>query len=229
MDQQSPAQSLKPLVKRGTGKFVRLRSLKCYPEILTRVREGVPLAEVVRFIQQDRQEYTDVTPGSLTTLLTDFRNSLPLAQRAEGHLPEAVSRAMRKVEAGLDEMAELEKLYKMQMDRINIDLASEKKIGKLFATTVKEIQTAAELLVKHAGLKMDLGLTERHIGTLDLDTTVQDVSQKYGPAVAKVLADPEARKRVTTLAMKLLAAAGKEEPIIIDSEAVEVLPAETGK
>ena len=79
-----------------------------------------------------------------------------------------------------------------------------------------------ECLQTLADVKMDLGLSKRHLGELNVDATLlADVVGRYGsPAVAKVLQNPQSRQKVMGVAEKFLALAASSE----DGNVVDVTP-----
>jgi hypothetical protein len=193
-------------------RFLKLRALKCFQEVVERIHAGWPIPELARFIQDDRQEYKDIGRDSLVWTLTEFRKTIPPAQLISRRMPQAFNEASKKVEKGIDELEELEGLYKLQMDRIKIDYEAEKTIHKLLPTMTQEVRVAREILQTYADLKMDMGLSKRHLGTLDVDASlVADVAGRYGREdVAQVLNNPGSRHRVLAIAEKLLTFSGKE-------------------
>lgn len=203
---------IKP-VSRQT-KFSALRNLKCFKELHRRlIDEGQPLRPTAKWVQEERNEMTSIPFDNLVKHLHDYRASIPAAERAKP-LNKMFENAANEVVAGLDELEEMHRLYKVQMERISIDFQTEKNIKKLLPTMSQEIRTAREILASSAQLKMDLGLNERHLGKVDVETTLlADVAEKYAdsPAVGKVLDDGESRRKVLGLAERLLAIADRAE------------------
>lgn len=191
-------------VQRG-AKFLKLKGLKCFQEVHERIVEGWTLSDVAKFIQEDRQEYTDISPASLNALLNDYRLTIPPAEKA-ARIPTVAKRAAVVVDRGLDELEEMQKLYLLQMERIQIDFGKEKMIGKLLPTMTQEVRTAREILQSFADLKMDLGLADRHLGSIDVNAQLTaDITARYGKAsVAGVIADPDSRRKVLSIAEKML-------------------------
>lgn len=201
--------------------FPVLRNLKCFKELHKRlVEEGQPAKLVAEWVQNERNEMTQYTIGSLANMLSDYRYSLPAVQRA-GPLNPVFANAVEQVKQGIDELDEMHRLYKLQMQRIEIDFQTEKNIKKLLPTMTQEIRTAREILSSAAQLKMDLGINQRNIGKVDVETTLMaDVATRYAdsPAVARVLDSGESRRKVLGLAERLLAIADRSErhPEVID-------------
>jgi hypothetical protein len=212
--------------------FQKLRSLRCFNEVYERILAGWSMSELARYIQEDRQEYAHATKQALMQTLQRFRDSIPPAQLVSKRMPPVFHKATEEVEAGIDELKELENLYKLQMDRIGIDLATEKGIKKLMPTMTQEVRVARELLSAIADLKMDLGLNTRHIGQVDVEAHLHaDLQAKYGKdSVKKVMADPEARRKVLNIAERILALPARTEkatpaPDMAPFEEKEVLAA----
>lgn len=206
-----PRKRIKP-VSRST-RHQQLRNLKCFKELHERLVQGHPLKTTARWIQEERNEATDIRFENLVYLLQTYRESIPLAERVKP-LSLGMEKAAQELAASMDELEELQSLYKIQMERINIDFQTEKNIKKLLPTMSQEIRTAREILSASAQLKMDLGLNERHLGTVDVETTLlKDVSEKYAdsPAVSKVLDNGESRRKVLSLAERLLSIADRAE------------------
>lgn len=198
-------------VNRDEG-LTKLRSLKCFNEVHERVLSGWAPSELARFIQETRNEYGHANRISLMQVLQRYRDSIPPAQLLAKRMPQAFQKAAEEVEEGVDELKELNKLYRLQMGRIDIDLLTEKKINKLMPTMTQEVRVAAELLGKIADLKMDLGLSTRHLGQVDAEVTITTDPSKYGrDSVQKVMQDPERRRKVLNVAERILGLPGRSE------------------
>jgi hypothetical protein len=200
-------------VSRATN-FTSLRSCKCFKDMHKRlVEDGVSARIVAEWMQNERNEMTNMTIPSLVNLLNDYRMSIPAAQRA-GPLNQVFANAVEEVKHGLDELDEMHRLYKIQMQRIEIDFQTEKNIKKLLPTMTQEIRTAREILSSASQLKMDLGIHQRQLGKVDVETTLMaDVAERYAdsPAVARVLDSGESRRKVLGLAERLLSIADRSE------------------
>lgn len=208
-----PKKSRLKSVSRKPG-FPTIRNLKCFKELHKKlVEEGMPLKTAARWVQEERNELTSMSFETAVKALHEYRASIPAAQRAKP-LNKMFQNAVDEVREGLDELQEMTRLYKVQMQRIEIDFQTEKNIRKLLPTMSQEIRTAREILSASAQLKMDLGINERHLGTMDVETTLlADVAEKYAdsPAVAKVLDDGDSRRKVLGLAERLLSIADRAE------------------
>jgi hypothetical protein len=201
-------------------RFVRLRGLNCFEEVHKRILAGWALAAVAKYIQEDAKEYTDITRDRMVAMLGSYRESLPPGQLVSVRMPEVLHKAVSKIESGLDELAELEKLYKWQCERIEIDMATEKKLNKLFKGTGAEMYIAMRILKNRAELKMDLGIDKRHIGQLDVDTHLTaDLSARYGrEEVSKVINDPASRRKALNFAERLMRISKTAAEEVVDAE-----------
>lgn len=189
-------------------KFTKLREMACFQEVHEKLCGGYSVPELARIVQDERKEYTDVARESLIHVLKQYRASIEPGELL-AHRPSSTSvftKAAESLEKGLDELKALESLYQIQMKRVGIDLAIEEKLQKLVPTMTQEIRVAREILQTYADLKMDLGMSKRHLGQLDVDAKVlADVTGRYQKqSVAKVVADPQARRKVLGIAEKIM-------------------------
>ena len=205
-DKASRAQRRVKPVSRKHDKFERLRSLRCFEDINEMLTTGWPLSEVAKYIQATKREYTDIEELSLIYILQAYRRSLPPSTLVSRRLPHVFTKAAREVRDGLDVVSELTKLYEIQMKRIGIDFALEKQAQKLIPSMTQEVREARSLLESIQKTKMDLGLDDRHLGTLQIDAGVSDeIVTRYGKSsVRRVLDDPQASRKVLSLAERFV-------------------------
>lgn len=196
----------------GSGGNNKLRALRCFSEFDRRLRLGWVSASLVKYIQEEQKELVALSPQYLKKLIDNYRLSIPAAELSAISANSKVSlAATRKLANGIDELEELEKLYKIQEKRINIDFENETKINKLLSGTGREIFIAMKLLRQSAELKMDLGLVKRSLGSVELTGQLAaEAGDRYGnDAVGRVIADPDSRRKVLGLAQRLLSLAPK--------------------
>lgn len=198
----------KPMKPRSrSNRFKKLRALACFDDVYTRVCDGWALAEIARFIQDERKEYTEISRGGLEKMLTDFRvQEVPAGDLVKKRFPEVYDAAKEEVEKGIDEVKELEELYRIQMHRIGTDFKTEKAIGKLLPSMTSEIKEARQLLESLSNLKMEMGLASRapqkHEHDVSVGVSVEatigaELAEHFSSdAVKDVLQDPESRHRV---------------------------------
>lgn len=189
--------------------YSRLSKLNCFDEFYSRLLQGWDAAALAKYIHEIARECPDIRRTTLVEYIKKYRMSIPktdlLQKASEVKAASLLTKAIANVQEGLDEVQELESLYRLQLERIHIDFATEKKIRKLMPTLGNEVKIAKEILGKLADMKMDLGITDRHIGKMEVETRVSsEMESKYGAGVSRVLEDPASRQKFLTLTSKLL-------------------------
>lgn len=184
------------------------------------LREGHTLKRVARFIQQERKEMLEYTERGVIGRLCDYRKSLPPAVRAAAVVPGQIARVLAEVTKRMDECAELQGVFALQIKRVERFAALEEADDKMNPGLGKEVEIAAALVVKHAQLRMDLGLVPKQLGQLQV--SVGTTLQAMTPA-ERVMQSPESRHRVLGFVNRInaLAAAGydlEDEIRTLDAE-----------
>lgn len=142
---------------KNADRFQKLKSLPYYDELKKKIIAGIAPEEVARWIQEDMMGYLDAKRDSLARQLYRFKASIPPGELLR-EPPMHIRKRIEKLKHGVNEIEELEKLYLLQLTRVNMDVQTEEKINKLFAGTSREIQLAADLLIKMMEKKMSLGI-----------------------------------------------------------------------
>ena len=187
-------------------RFVKVHQLKCFEEVEERIKLGWQISRVADFVQQERGEYVEVTRDSLMKTLTSFRDTIAATELIQTRMPEKVLEMQEEAEDALDEVKELAALYKLQMERVDMEVGTEKTLKKLFKGTGNEIFIAMKVLQTIAAIKMDYGLKKRdpssmpqtNVNVLSIDTA------KFGSEVVQsVVKDPVSRRKVLSLIEKM--------------------------
>jgi hypothetical protein len=207
------ARRIRPLSRET--RFLRIRGLKCFKEAHAQLLEGFTASKVADFIQKECKEYTDITTDSLVQQLSEYRASLPKGEVVQARIPRFFEKAAETVTEEFNSLAELKRLYKMQMERIEIDLKIEKSMGKLMPQSMtQEMRAAREILHDISELEMDLGLHQRKLGQVDIEArVVSDVASRYDDAVGKAMESPESRRKLLGIAERFLSLASGENTI----------------
>lgn len=219
---------IRPVSRITSGTYSKLRSARCFTEIDRRLRLGWSCADLARAIHEEFDELRDTSVKYLRKLIERYRSSIPPAELSMMSSNSFIARtATSKIANGIDELSEIERLYAIQMKRINIDLKNEETINKLFGSTGNEIFIAMKLLKQSADLKMDLGLTKRQLGSVEMTGQMAaEIGQRHGNEnLGKVMADPSSRRKVLSIAERLMALAeraGIDAVQVIDAESTEV-------
>jgi len=193
----------------------KVRDLDCFEDVDSLIRLGFPPRKILQYIRS-RDEWTDIADQAALSYIEAYRKSLPAGEIVKVRLPSVFIEAVDKLKEGLDEIKELEELYRIQKERIEIDYKTEKKIGKLFRTTVGEIRAAMDILKTLADLKMDLGLVERQIGrvSVEIDANARAQIQAQfpeNPLIANVLGDPQKRAKIYNVITQLARVVSRHE------------------
>lgn len=191
----------------------RVTSLACYPEVKEKLRLGWSVADVARIIQEDHKELISLSRKSLEKALLHLRTGMKPGEVAETLLPEFVKNAAEVIEAGLDEVKELERLYKIQLRRIEMGASTEESLKILLNTTGQEIRIAKEILDSLGKRKGDLGLRAPQVIDVNVSGSVTNTEKTVNQSVLVVMDDSESRKKVLALANRLLMAGSRVDQL----------------
>jgi hypothetical protein len=191
------------------AKIERLRGLLCFPEIDRRVREGQPALKIAEFVQS-QGEYNDVKLESLRRVVDAYREAIPPGELISTRIPPAITKAIESLESGIYSIKKLKELYAKQEERLDIDLATERQIHKIFKNAL-EFEVARKILVSIIEKEMDLGIFRRHVpwmeggGADDMSKIMTNAERQFGHsrALMAVLSTPEKRTRVLSVIRKL--------------------------
>lgn len=186
--------------------IARLKNSIYWDEIDKMVREGYSLSYIADWILQ-KEEFKDLKKRSIESSLYKYRKELSPMEVAKTKMPKVFLEAWQKIEKDINELRELRKLYLLQRDRLNIDYKTEKKIGKLFATTHREVITAVQILKDLVGLKQSLGVIPKDLGKVTIETDVaaqfENLGQKVGIPLERLVTDNKLRQKILGI-IKLL-------------------------
>ena len=175
-----------------------------------RIRFGYPLTEVAAWLQDEAGECGDLTRDSLVTTLYRYRDDMKPMDVAQRMLPSVVRAAEKQIEQQVDELDELQRLYRLQCERIEIGVQFEKASRVLNKNMTQEIAQAASLLMRRHDIKMDLGVEGgRNLGTMTLRPELgATVSGKYDVDIMQAANDPISRGKALAVARALAALDG---------------------
>lgn len=210
-DSGSRRPSIRPVSREPKKAATALQDCRCFDEVDRRIRMGWSSPNLVAFIQEDQKELDHLSSGYVQKMLDAYRKSIPPAELLLTTQNTAVAmHATQRLTNGLEELEKLNELYDLQMERVRIDVANEKKINKLFNTTGREIFYAMKILKQTSELKMDLGLAKRQLGEVSVSgAAAVQISDRYNDGIGKVMADPDSRRKVLGMVETLIALSGK--------------------
>lgn len=217
--------------KSGAGskvnEFDELLQMKCFKEIHDMVTSGWDELDIARHIKDTRNELPNYTVSGLAYFLKRYKKSLPPLHRGVALPPKAVA----IVEKGIDELEEMEKLYHLQMERIQMEVGTEKKIRKLMSSLTPDIREAKSILVERAKLKMDLGITNRHLGTMNIDAVdgvSEEIALRYGNSeVAAAIQNAESRRKIAGALQTFMLLQDKKKQVGGDSDDADLPESDT--
>lgn len=197
---------IKPISRAPKRAAASLEECRCFDEVNRRLRIGWSSPELAKFIQEENEELVHLSPGYVRKMIDDFRRSIPPAELLLTTQNTAVAaNAAQKFSNGLEELEKLDELWNLQMDRIKIDVANEKKINKLFPSTGREVFYAMKIVHQTSQLKMDLGIAKRQLGEVSVSgTAAVQIGNRYDNDVGKVMADADSRRKVLGMVEALM-------------------------
>lgn len=152
--------------KTDSGKFRRLKSMKCFPDVLDMIATGYAVSDIARFIQEDKEEYTHVEQRSLERNIKDFiKNDLPSAVLSQRVAPGQAKEALEGLNENIDVLNELTKLYRKQESRINKAIADEEEFNVMNSLLGKEVTRGVDILLKIKDVQQDFNMLPRNLGT----------------------------------------------------------------
>lgn len=197
---------IRPVSRDPKRAAASLQECQCFEEVDRRLRIGWSSPELAKFIQEEEQELTHLSNGYVRKMIDEYRRSIPPAELLlTTQSPAVASNAAQRYQNGLEELEKLDQLYELQMERIKIDVANEKKINKLFSSTGREVFYAMKIINQTSQLKMDLGIAKRQLGEVNVNSTAAiAIGARYDDGVGKVLADPDGRRKVLGMVEALM-------------------------
>ena len=163
-----------------------------YVTILGALREGIGIPEIARWFAE--RGWIEVNEKTFTEYLRTFakRNQHLITGGAE----ETIDSLVGAHDPNVDPLVEANRLYRLQKLRLKIDVSNEQNIGKLFNTTVKEMEMAGKLLELIGELEGTLGKNTQATGYEHHSGEVKD-------SLRKLATDESQRNRLSYLAEEL--------------------------
>jgi hypothetical protein len=186
----------------------KVEALPCFLEVRRRLRQGEPALTLARELQS-RGFMTDVALDAVRIRLGTYRRlKLQNAAIIALHAPKSVQEKLKGLEMALDELVEMEEMFKLQKERIRAFRETEKAMPIPIKQIDDSMRVALEIVGAHAELRMELGELDRAPTKVDLNVdtkTMMLVENRYGKeSLQRVLADPKKRSKVAGIVEKLL-------------------------
>lgn len=198
----------------------KLKALDCYRELHDRIVAKVPIPDVARWLQEEQKVLTDLKPTSLVRALFRYRDDIPAKEL--GLIDGAATQSrLEEIEKDLNELDAINKLFVLQLARIETATSLEKQIGFPNSKLHLDFEQARKLLESSAELKFKLGIYAKVPENLNINA-------RLAPSPLLEALPEDKRKRMAGIAQTVLAqlTAGMttlpagEEPVEADYEVV---------
>jgi hypothetical protein len=201
----------------SADKFVRLKALECFPDILAMCNNNVKPKEIADFIRREAKFYNLISIDTITRMVRDFiTNEFPKYRTAldvDGESapntmePELISSqhphhaiAVDRVER-INVLQELESLYNIQKARIITAYSAESqkgaKTGNMNRSIGTEIKVATDILSKIHNVREDLNLNKTNL------LPSSDSDESLSPVTRSLMDNPSRRGAVLEMAERL--------------------------
>lgn len=202
-----------------------VKTLECFSTVKPLVKAGFPLLHLAKRIQEEWGERKDLEVNELTMALKFYQDSLDETAAA---LAPTVVKASKHLSTGMDALSELEWLWFLQKERIQVETESELNVGKLFPRTHLEMTVGLKVLDRYVQLRQGLGLDHLNLGTVEhtVEVRAEKVALEMGEPIARVMSNPYRRQRVLTAAdqifhlLKREGDEGEEEPASLSQKEI---------
>ena len=167
----------------------RLRSLGCFKEVSQMVREGGYLRRIARYIQVECGELTELSDKAVMYMLHEYRDYI----FSEDVISDTTPDAGGVSEDPFRELHLMQQNMELVNERIQMEVATERQLNKLFSTTHKEFLTLQRLGDSILKKKKELNL---------LDQSRGGMRQRVGSGlpgkldVVEEMANPASRQRI---------------------------------
>jgi hypothetical protein len=181
--------------------YVRsIRNLRCHEAIREMLLHGVAPIECARHIQL-LGEMTEIGLDTLRQYCEHYKATIPKHLFMQKMEPQAYPGIRRKVSSEIDTLGILDKLQKIQMERIELGLQRERGMQFVMTGGEKNILAMLEVVSKIQEIQADVfgyhGKGPQVIETTGQQVSQMDWSRTYSsPKVNETMSNPESRARV---------------------------------
>lgn len=188
--------------------FEKLKASPCFKDVHDRLEAGIAAEKVADWAQEERKCYDGIKRDSLVRALYRYKKSevpVTAAQIVASADPQTgkpslnVWARIQGMQRGLNELEEIEKLYVLQLQRINRAVTVEETINFNNRETRRDMELAVVMMEKLADLKMRLGIYKEADQTLNINAKMTSTHHQVIESL-----DPDARKQLGGVARTLL-------------------------
>jgi hypothetical protein len=192
-----------PESRKDPKKFTRLEALECYQQVATMLKHGYQYMQIAEFIQKNG-EYDDIQQKSLAKILSDYeKERIDDVEKVAHRSPRNLEESLDNLDHDVDVLNELGKLYKLQMERIDLNVKREKQVGMVFKTTGKEVQVALDILREIGSFKQSTGMLKKNLGTLSVEARATVESEDMTGVPSGFIQDPRKRNQILQFVERL--------------------------
>lgn len=191
-------------------RLVRLMDCPCWPDAELQLMAGMPVPDVARYIQSDREEAQWLARATLHSYLEEMRAAAPIMPRIAtfGARAEDAHRRWGKRAALLEVLWHNIEEHEVKLERA---YAREQLTGEDSTEVPRMVASLVSLIRQAHEIQKDLGMvSDRPVdgaGTVSVEL-VQRVRVAAGEAAAQALQDPAAQGRVLEVVRRAMQAAG---------------------
>lgn len=211
----------------------KIKELDCFESVREMLMSGVTVIEVARHIHS-LNEMNQVKLETLKLYLDHYKATIPAWMLAARQQPKQYLELKKKADEGIDCLKEMQTLYVMMKDRLEMGVKQERNFGILTSGMDRNFVVAINIIKEIDELKSRLGISDDQ-ARVALPKHMSDQvewNRVYSrESVQEVMNSPEKRSRVVQAAERLLDLyANKLSAQQIDQlkkvKDAEVLPAE---
>ena len=197
----------------------KFKVLPFYQEILTMFEEGQSLRTVAKFCRA-RGFFVEDGDSTLLSGLSRLRSDEVTGYNKEFKAPQRAKEKQDLIDPKslieIDTTDELERLYRLQLGRVNMAVKFERKMKVLNRNIVREVEACASILQR----KHEVENADGNNGIVNNLTVRPEIELNLGEQSTKALSSPESASRVLSVA-KGLARLGLGAPT--ESGTIDVL------
>jgi hypothetical protein len=207
----------------------RLRQSTCWGEMLDMLAIGTRVADIVHFAKEEKKAYPTMTAETLERYLHWF-----VEKRGKDYILNRCPSKLKMYESAMydfDVFVAHKMLAAIQFERVTSAVEREKEAGELSSSTSKQIELLNTILktVNDEEIQRNTKrVSERFIRQIGdnngssvlmaVEKVKEQYSQRYGANTAKVILDPESRRRLLNVIERVRASASGPVRKVLEAE-----------
>lgn len=185
-------------LKNKAPAFVRkLVSSKCWPEVCEKLSNSENIKTIADFVQQT--ELTEYTRASFIRQMYMFCEYFE-NEFGKNQTPNTFEGLVNTVASRVDPVDALYYLLNIQADRVHASYLAEKKSKKIDEKITNNIKVFVEIVKSISTVQNEKSNSDKQSGAIDpteqMEKQKKIYEEKFGEVGAKILSNPDSRKRV---------------------------------